>query len=181
MRSFDQIGIPIDDVQFYLANGGGLHPEKAIIDAGFLELVRFGVRPALDAAIVDSVPVVDAQIRVDLPGIGPAFFRYTGDRYNYDDLTGQQTAGMLWAFVKGERGHYELQRAREQGLAASKIDGITRFYVQAMEKMATPTGMLHEQVWDRGPRAGLATGSATPLGWTHGEPKTCDLGRTVRC
>ena len=123
--------------------------------------MRFGVRPALDAAIVDSVPVVDAQIRVDLPGIGPAFFRYTGDRYNYDDPTGQQTAGMLAIFT-GERGHYELQRARErvwQHQKSMESPGLC----SAMEKMATPTGMLPEQVWDRGPRAGLATGSATRL------------------
>jgi len=29
-----------------IANGGGLHPAKDVVDAGFLELVRYGVRPA---------------------------------------------------------------------------------------------------------------------------------------
>jgi glucoamylase len=47
--------------------------------------------------------------------------------------------------------------------------------MEAMARMASPGGMLPEQVWDaapiprRGLRLGAATGSAMPLAWTHAE------------
>ena len=40
---------------------------REIVDAGFLELVRYGVRRADDPLIVDSVAVVDAVLKRDLP------------------------------------------------------------------------------------------------------------------
>ncbi len=153
----------------HLANDAGSWREKDITDGGFLELVRFGVRPALDPAIVASLSVLDATIGTDLPGIGPGWKRYLHDRYNYADDSGAQTDGMIWPFFTGERGHYELQRALESGQGAEQASAAVLPYVLAMEKMATATWMLPEQVWDSGPGVGQATGSATPLGWTHGE------------
>ncbi len=47
--------------------------------------------------------------------------------------------------------------------------------MEAMARMASPGGMLPEQVWDapsivqRGLITGQATGSAMPLAWTHAE------------
>jgi glucoamylase len=47
--------------------------------------------------------------------------------------------------------------------------------MEAMARMASPGGMLPEQVWDaapipgRGLYPGQATGSAMPLAWTHAE------------
>src|SRR5262249_37553228 len=40
-------------------------PAKEIIDAGFLELVRYGIRGGGDALIEDSLRVVDAKLRVE--------------------------------------------------------------------------------------------------------------------
>ena len=51
---------------------------REIIDAGFLELVRYGVRRADDPLIVDSLKVVDAVLKRDLPQ-GPGWRRYAID------------------------------------------------------------------------------------------------------
>ena len=165
----DEAWNPNGETKINLANGAGQWREKDLTDGGFLELVRFGVRPALDGAIIASLPVLDATIGVDLPGIGPGWKRYLHDRYNYADDSGEQTDGMIWPFFTGERGHYELERALEEGRGAQGASDAALPFVVAMEKMATPTHMLPEQVWDSGPAVGQATGSATPLGWTHGE------------
>lgn len=160
---------PNGDSEFYMANGAGRWKEKAVVDGGFLELVRYGVRGPLTESIVNSVIANDATIRVNVPGKGPGFYRYVGDRYNRDDSSGRQTTGMLWPFLSGERGHYELAKALSLGRRAIDVDSAVRPYVSAMEKFATPSWMLPEQVWDGGDFAGMPTGSATPLGWTHGE------------
>jgi hypothetical protein len=41
----------------------GKFPAKDIIDAGFLELVRYGIRKPDDSLIVDSLRVVDAVLK----------------------------------------------------------------------------------------------------------------------
>ncbi|MGC8530390.1 MAG: glycoside hydrolase family 15 protein, partial [Leptospirillia bacterium] len=61
-------GEPID----YLA--------KDIVDGGFLELVRYGIRKATDPVIVDSVAVVDELLKVETP-FGPCWHRYNHDGY----------------------------------------------------------------------------------------------------
>lgn len=152
-----------------MANNGGRYREKDVIDGGFLELVRFGVKSALDPDIAETLPEYDSTIRVDVPSYGPGFRRYTYDRYNYDDVTGGQTGGMLWPLLTGERAHFELAKAVEQGHSPMKIHSEVNPFIQAIEKFATPTLMIPEQVWDFGPRAGKPTGAATPLGWSHGE------------
>src|SRR6185437_6668787 len=53
---------------------------REIIDHGFLELVRYGVRRADDPLIVDSLKVVDAVLKRDLPQ-GPGWRRYNHDGY----------------------------------------------------------------------------------------------------
>src|SRR6202012_3013701 len=53
---------------------------REVIDAGFLELVRYGVKRADDPLIVDSLKVVDAVLKRDLPQ-GPCWLRYNWDGY----------------------------------------------------------------------------------------------------
>jgi glucoamylase len=66
--------------------------------------------------------------------------------------------------LTGERGHYELAAGRDP-----------LSYLQAMAAMASPGGMLPEQVWDAAPVPrrflfpGRPTGSAMPLVWAHAE------------
>ena len=55
-------------------------PAKDIVDAGFLDLVRYGIRAPDDALIIDSLRVIDAVLRVDTP-LGPCWHRYNNDGY----------------------------------------------------------------------------------------------------
>ncbi|WP_435129704.1 glucodextranase DOMON-like domain-containing protein [Halobaculum sp. D14] len=166
---------PDDGAQRGLANGGPTLDERAIVDAGFLELVRLGVLPADDAVVENSVDVVDDQIRVETPN-GPAFYRYTGDGYGEQGRDESDSLpagapwgadgdnagrGRLWPIFTGERGEYELLAG---GDAAALLD--------AMSSFANDGRMIPEQVWDRpeptdyGWTFGEGTGSATPLSWS---------------
>jgi glucoamylase len=142
---------------------------RDVVDAGFLELVRYGVRGADDPIIVNSVKVVDAIIKKGLPQ-GPGFYRYNHDGYGQGDL-GQDWyvgcsfgVGRPWPLLTGERGHYELATGNDP-----------KPYIQYLEAFAGSRGLLPEQVWDM-PNlpntpfvTGGPTGSAMPLAWAHAE------------
>ncbi|MFI5202401.1 MAG: glycoside hydrolase family 15 protein [Candidatus Kapaibacterium sp.] len=141
------------------------YPAKEIVDGGFLELVRYGIRAADDPLIVDSVKVIDEILRKETPK-GPGFYRYNHDGYGQrDDGTGFDDwgRGRLWPLLTGERAHYELAAGRDP-----------KPYREAMERFATDTGLLSEQVWDSEEvvdwlHFGLPTGAAMPLCWVHAE------------
>jgi glucoamylase len=92
---------------------GQEHNARDIVDAGFLELVRYGICTADDPIIEASVKVVDAIIKKDLPG-GPGFYRYNYDSYGQgsqgQDWHDNSNFGLghPWPLLTGERGHYEL-------------------------------------------------------------------------
>ncbi|HEY2002899.1 MAG TPA: glycoside hydrolase family 15 protein, partial [Acidobacteriaceae bacterium] len=139
---------------------------REIVDGGFLELVRYGLRKPDDPMVVATVTVADAILKRDLPQ-GPGFRRYNHDGYgNHHDGSpfdgwGQ---GSCWPLLTGERAHYELAAGRD-------ISGL----IKTIEGFCSPGGMLPEQVWDRhdlpncGMRRGEPTGSAMPLVWAHAE------------
>lgn len=152
-----------------LNNGAGTYDERAVVDAGFLELVRLGIKPPDDPLIERSVAVVDKVIRVETPK-GVSFYRYNHDGYGEMDdgrpwnWDGKYTGGgRLWVLLAGERGQYELARG-EREAAERRLD--------AMMNFANEGRMLPEQVWDRPAsptpdlRFGEGTGSATPLAWS---------------
>ncbi len=161
---------PVGDATIILANRApGERFEylaREIVDAGFLELVRYGVRRADDPVIVDSLAVVDAVLKVETPS-GVCWRRYNHDNYGQRadgaPFTGYGTAGG-WPLLTGERGHYELAAGRDVSL-----------YVSSMEGFATGTGLLPEQVWieDDLPTKhlwrGRPTACAAPLTWAHAE------------
>ena len=159
-----QHGLPNAGEKIEIANKGGTFDEREIVDAGFLELVRLGIRPARDPLIEKSLSVVDNVIKVDTPN-GPVWYRYNHDGYGEQvDGRGYNEAGVgrLWVLLVGERGEYAV---------ASGQDPTP--YLDAMQKMANAGHMLGEQVWDRKDspdqnrfRIGESTGSATPLNWT---------------
>jgi len=136
------------------------------IGTEFLQLVRFGLRSADDPPILASIRVSDALLKTETPS-GPVWHRYNGDGYGeHDDgraYDGTGT-GRGWPLLTGERGHYEL---------AAGGDPLP--YLEAMAAMASPGGMLPEQVWDAEPipsrrlLLGRPTGSAMPLVWAHAE------------
>ncbi|MDQ4076450.1 MAG: glycoside hydrolase family 15 protein, partial [Chloroflexota bacterium] len=141
-------------------------PAKDIVDAGFLELVRYGVRKPGNPLIEDSLKVVDAVLKVDTP-FGPCWHRYNHDGYGQRPDGGPFDGwgkGRAWPLLTGERGHYELAAGRP-------VDP----FIQAMEGFAAGTGMLPEQVWDEADRPeqglflGRPTSAAMPLAWAHGE------------
>jgi glucoamylase len=139
---------------------------REIVDAGFLELVRYGVRRVDDPLIVDSLKVVDAVLKRELPQ-GPGWLRYNWDGYGQRadggpfEWWGQ---GRVWPLLTGERAHYELA-------AGHDIAPLIRAY----EAFATCGQMLPEQVWDEeivpdaSLRFGQPAGSAVPLMWAHAE------------
>jgi glucoamylase len=141
-------------------------PASQIVDAGFLELVRYGIRKPGDPLIEDSLKVVDASLRVDFPG-GPCWRRYTHDGYGQQDDGGPYVGygrGRPWPLLTGERGHYELAAGRD----------VTP-YIRAMEAFANGTRLLPEQIWDQRDIPdqllfkGRQTGAAMPLMWAHAE------------
>lgn len=148
-----------------LANqADGVFPVEEIVDAGFLELVRYGIREPGDPLVEDSLRVVDAVLRAELPQ-GPAWYRYPHDGYGQHDDGGPFAGtgvGRPWPLLAGERAHYELAAGRPVGQL-----------IKAIEGFAHGVGLLPEQVWDRADRNGLVlggpTGAAMPLMWAHAE------------
>ncbi|MBI3962339.1 MAG: glucan 1,4-alpha-glucosidase [Deinococcus sp.] len=136
-----------------IANGGGTHDQRQIVDQSFLELVRLGVRSPRDPHVVQTLPVIDAQLRIETPG-GPSFYRYNFDGYGNDQ---RQSKGRLWTLLTAERGMYELAAGNPTG---------ARQMLQALDYFANAGGLLPEQVFED---TGRGTGSATPLAWSHGE------------
>ncbi len=139
---------------------------REIIDAGFLELVRYGVRRADDPLIVDSLKVVDAVLKRELPQ-GPGWLRYNWDGYGQRPDGGPYEGwgqGRVWPLLTGERAHYELAAGKD-------ISPLIKTY----EQFASCGQLLPEQVWDeadrpeRSLRKGQPAGSAVPLVWAHAE------------
>lgn len=143
------------------------HPVFDIIDGGFLELVRYGIRCARDPHIEKTIVVYDAALKTETP-CGPCWHRYNHDGYGQKadgapfDGTG---VGRAWPLLTGERAHYEIAAGRY---------GVEKF-IKAMECFANAGAMIPEQVWDtadipeRLMYFGRPTGSAMPLVWAHAE------------
>lgn len=141
-------------------------PARNVVDGGFLELVRYGIREPDDPIILNTLKVIDATIKTETP-MGPAWHRYNHDGYGQQEDGGPFTkfgTGRVWPLLTGERGHYELAAGRT-----------TERYVRTMEALASKTGLLPEQSWDEADKPevymylGKPTGSAMPLMWAHAE------------
>lgn len=157
---------PNDGARLEINSNGGMYDEREVVDAGFLELVRLGIKSPLDPLILRSLAVIDRLIKSETPN-GTGWYRYNHDAYgeredggSYDARAGK---GRLWTLLTGERGEYELARGSKK-LAHRRLE--------AMMNFAGEGGMIPEQVWDRRKRPrpefrlGEGTGSATPLAWS---------------
>jgi len=175
-------GDPNAAISYNVGNGGPTLDQRAVIDQGFLELVRLGLAPANDVTIAQSLPVVDATIRTQTT-TGAGFHRYNGDGYGDGAVDGHPWApsglgtGHLWPALAGERGEYELAT----GNAAAGWQRLV-----AMLGGASGPGLIPEQVWElpdlaaspfgTGPTVasigfhnGGPAGSASPLTWSDGQ------------
>jgi glucoamylase len=147
--------------------------QRRVVDPSFLDVVRLGVLPADDPAVVNTLGVVDAQLgvltergrfwhRASFDGYGE---KANGDPWEFplpdDSLI---TRGRAWPLLGGERGEYQL--------AAGDRVGAYR-QLATMARAAGPGFMLPEQVWDLAAPPGFTPGtptfSATPLVWTHAQ------------
>ena len=180
-------------------NGRPGLPEDNVIDGGFLELVRYGIRSWDAPSIQASLRVLDAPLpdnlraRYEFENGHLGWRRYGNDGYgedgqegtNYLEINGGNTSGQrgrVWPFFSGERAHFEIGEL--QSLQADflplhpvvqnlerRIENLTA----SMEAFANEGLSLPEQVWDNvGPNPfgyefGEGTNSATPLAWTHAE------------
>jgi glucoamylase len=150
--------------------------QRTVVDPSFLDLVRLGVLPASDLAVVNSLGVIDAQLgyqtargffwhRASFDGYGE---KRDGSEWEFglpDDS--RITLGRGWPLLNGERGEYQL--------ASGDLDAGTA-QIATMANAAGPGLMLPEQVWDDQPPSGTngfvpgtPTFSATPLAWTHAQ------------
>lgn len=144
--------------------------EKAslVVSPDALALVRFGLRAANDPRILNTVRVIDALLKVDLPA-GPSWHRYNGDGYGEHedgrpfDGTG---IGRCWPLLTGERAHYELAAGNQPG---------AKDLLAALEGFSSDGHLIPEQVWnapdipERELSYGKPSGSAMPLVWAHAE------------
>jgi glucoamylase len=190
---------PNDGVSLGDNNGRPGLPETHIVDGGFLELVRYGVRAWDAPSILASLEEIDGahednlRVRYAFDDEHVGWRRYGNDGYgedgergtNYHEIDGGNTPGQrgrVWPFFSGERGHYEIARldvlddrlgSRHPDLVAA--EATIRRLISSMEAFANAGLSLPEQVWDNvGPNPfryefGEGTNSATPLAWTHAE------------
>ena len=159
-------------------NGGGARDQKRVLDGGFLELVRMGVKRATDPTILATIPEYDAVLKQTIAGKGDAWFRYNYDGYGEDNSgnnfngTGR---GRLWPIFTAERGMYEI--------AKTGVGSSGNAYRTTVKAFSTAQGFVPEQVWNDsttlsgdwvttlpgGYTAGTPTKSMAPLNWAMGE------------
>jgi glucoamylase len=169
-------GNPNAGTTYSIGDGGpSAIDQRKVVDPSFLELVRLGVKPANDPAVVDSLPVIDRQLGV-VTLSGEFWHRYNFDGYGETRTGGpwhisqpntHDTIGRVWPIFAGERGEYELAAGQPKAAAGR---------LTAMAQAGGEGYLLPEQVWDNNPPAGQPnfppgkrTFSATPLAWTHAQ------------
>jgi glucoamylase len=177
---------PNPNMSISIGNNGGNHRAIDIIDGGFLELVRMGVKRPNDPTITNSLMAYDGVIKETIgSNVYPAWFRYNFDGYGetnsggpYDGSFGR---GRLWPIFDAERGNYEI--------AATGAGSAGAPYLAALKAFSTRQGFISEQIWNpsttlppdtdnpsggtvttpAGDTPGTITGSMEPLNWAQGE------------
>jgi glucoamylase len=161
-------GDPNAPVIYNLGNGSINADQRSVIDAGFLELTRFGELAASSPLVSNSLAVADKVIGAQTPS-GPGFHRYgtlsenvggqnvaiSGSTDGYGDcdasapmhcpLTGRPWipwftgTGHVWPLLNGERGEQDLQTGDLNGASGMLLD---------MANFADGVGMIPEQDWE---------------------------------
>ena len=137
-----------------------------MIDGGFLELVRYGIRRADDPLIVDSLKVVDHCLKIETP-FGDCWRRYNHDGYGQKknggpyDGSGQ---GRAWPILTGERGTTNCARDVTMHRISRRSSSSVRWVGCCLNRSGTMT--IYRR---RGCIRGRSAGSAQPLVWAHAE------------
>jgi glucoamylase len=176
---------PNPNMPIGIGNNGGNHRAIDIIDGGFLELVRMGVKRPNDPTMTNSLIPYDGIIKQTIGSNAcPAWFRYNFDGYgetNTGDPYNQSSGrGRLWPIFDAERGNYQI--------AATGTGGAGSPYMAALKAFSTLQGFISEQIWNPSTtlppdmdnpgwtvttptddRPGTITGSMEPLNWAQGE------------
>ncbi len=156
-------GSPNSGASIGIANGGGSHDDRTVVDPSFLELVRLGIKAATATDITNTITAVDSQIKVTTPE-GPVWHRYDFDGYGETssgrDYTGSGV-GNPWPVLSGERGEYDI--------AAGNLTG-AQSLLATLAGAANSGYQISEQVWGGSTGTGGFTfgqpdNSATPLMW----------------
>jgi glucan 1,4-alpha-glucosidase len=162
-------GDPDAAISYNLGNGGPTLDQRAVIDAGFLELVRLGLKAPADPAISASLAVVDATLKTDTPG-GSGYHRYNGDGYGDSGVNGQPWAttstgtGHIWPVLDGERAEY--------ALAAGDLPQAL-LLLTTMQQLSSGVGLIPEQDWEQPDLAAAPFGSdpaIASIGFLDGQP-----------
>ena len=170
-------GDPNAAISYNVGNGGPTLDQRAVIDAGFLELVRLGELPATDPDVLNSLTVADKTIEKQTAS-GPGWMRYNGDGYgdchivpgNTCSLEGQPWApsdmgtGHPWPVLSAERGEQDLGTG--QATSAGQL-------LAAMGAMSSGVGLVPEQVWDAPDVAASPFGTdptTASIGFVNGKP-----------
>ncbi len=174
-------GDPNAAISYNVGNGGPTLDQRSVIDAGFLELVRLGLKPFNDTAVTESLPVVDATIETNTAS-GSGWHRYNGDGYGDGASDGHpwaptgQGTGHVWPLLTEERGEYDVS----SGQASTALT-----LLATMQNFASGVGLIPEQDWELpnlapspygtdptvasiGFQNGQPAGSAAPLTWSAG-------------
>jgi len=174
-------GDPNAAISYNVGNGGPTLDQRSVIDAGFLELVRLGLKPFNDTAVTESLPIVDATIGTNMAS-GQGWHRYNGDGYGDGATDGHpwapsgQGTGHLWPVLTEERGEYDV----DSGQTSTAVT-----LLSTMQNFASGVGLIPEQDWELpnlapspygtdptvasiGFQNGQPAGSAAPLTWSAG-------------
>jgi glucan 1,4-alpha-glucosidase len=183
-------GDPNAAITYNLGNGSISADQRAIVDQGFLELVRLGVLPANDPDVQASLKVIDSTIEVTTPS-GPGFYRYgtsdPGSEDGYGDChvadatnctiegkpwptfdpganAGNVGSGHLWPVLGGERGEYDVAAGNSAGAST---------FLTTMRNMTSGQGLEPEQAWedpDFGPTQPPVDPTTDSIGFVTGKP-----------
>jgi glucoamylase len=156
-------GSPDSGASISIANGGGSHDDRTVVDPSFLELVRLGVKSPTATDITNTIPVVDSELEVSTPE-GPVWHRYSFDGYGETASGGDYTGsgvGNPWPVLTGERGEYDVADGNLSGAQS---------LLATMAGAANSGYQISEQVWGGATGTGGFTfgqpdNSATPLMW----------------
>jgi glucan 1,4-alpha-glucosidase len=182
-------GDPNAAVTYNLGNGGPDADQRAVMDAGFLELPRLGILPATDPDVVRSLGLVDSVISRST-ATGTGFYRYgtaapgTEDGYGDCNVNPDSTdctvqgkpwagvcqaqaqnhgSGHLWPALAAERAEHELVTGNGSGAAG---------LLASMSGTASGVGLVPEQTWEDADVAASPWGTppeCASIGFTNGK------------